>query len=279
MKRLWWRHLIGLAALVFALFPIVFLVSAAINPAGTLSSSTLIPHGASLSNFSKLLHDPTAPYLRWFANTLLICGASAVCNAGVCAAAAYAFSRLRFRGRRIGLITVLLVQMFPNFIAVVALYLMFIKIGAVTPALGVNTPWGLILIYVGGSMGVNTWLIKGYFDTIPKELDEAALVDGASHAQIFFGITLRLSAPILVVIGLYSFVTALNEILIANVFLIDNSQKTLAVGLFGLVSGEHNSVYGEFAAGSLLAGLPVVLIFLYLQRFLVSGMTKGAVKG
>ncbi|HTZ43338.1 MAG TPA: sugar ABC transporter permease [Jatrophihabitans sp.] len=278
-SAVWWRHLVGLAALVFALFPIVFLVSAALNPVGTLSTTTLLPHGASLHNFHKLLADGNNPYLRWYANTLVICGTSAVLNVLIGASGAFAFSRLRFRGRRPGLIAVLLVQMFPNFIAIVALYLVFIQIGAVFPAAGLNTSLGLILVYLGGAMGVNTWLLKGYLDTIPRELDESALIDGATHAQVFFRITLRLAAPMLVVVGLFSFVASLNEILLANVFLTDTSQKTLAIGLFGLVSGEHNTDYGEFAAGSLLAGLPVILIYLYLQKFLVNGLTAGAVKG
>lgn len=275
----WWRHLVGLVALAFALFPILFLVSAALNPVGTLSTTDLLPHGASLHNFRKLFSDTDNPYLRWYANTMVICGTSAILNVLIGASGAFAFSRLRFRGRRLGLIAVLLVQMFPNFIAIVALYLVFIQIGEVFPAAGLNTSLGLILVYLGGAMGVNTWLLKGYFDTIPRELDESALIDGASHAQVFFRITLRLAAPMLVVVGLFSFVASLNEILLANVFLTDTSQKTLAIGMFGLISGAHNTDYGEFAAGSLLAGLPVVLIYLYLQRFLVQGLTAGAVKG
>jgi arabinogalactan oligomer/maltooligosaccharide transport system permease protein len=283
-KRNWWRtvgwrHVVGILALVFALFPVLFLVSASLNPLGTLSSTELIPRHADFSNFTKLFDDPRAPYLRWYANTLLICGGSALLNVFLGACGAYAFSRFRFRGRRPGLLGVLLVQMFPNFIAVVALYLVFIKIGNVFPAIGLNTPWALILIYLGGAMGVNTWLIKGYLDTIPVEIDESARVDGASHAQIFFQITLRLAAPILAVTGLLAFIVSLNEILIANLFLTDNDQKTLAVGLFGLISNQRNTEYGEFAAGSLLAAAPVIIIFMYLQRFIVSGLTSGSVKG
>lgn len=277
--RVWWRHLVGILALVFALVPIVFLVSAALNPIGTLSSTNLLPSGIGLDNFIKLFNDPNNPYLRWYGNTMIICGVSSALNVLIGLSGAYAFSRLRFRGRRTGLISILLVQMFPNFIAVVALYLVFIQIGGVFPAAGLNTSLGLILVYLGGAMGVNTWLLKGYLDTIPKELDESALIDGAEHSQIFFRITLRLAAPMLVVVGLFSFVASLNEILLANIFLTDNNQKTLAIGLFGLVSGQHNTNYGEFAAGSLLAGLPVILIYLYLQKFLVKGLTAGAVKG
>ncbi|NUP51906.1 MAG: sugar ABC transporter permease [Catenulispora sp.] len=278
-ERLWWRHLIGLAALVFALVPILFLVSAALNPTGTLSTTSLIPKGASLHNFTKLFQDENSPYVRWYANTLVICGSSALFNALIGVSGAYAFARLRFRGRRAGLTGILLVQMFPNFISLAALYLTFINIGDVVPAAGLNTSLGLVLVYLGGAMGVNTWLLKGYLDTIPKELDESARIDGASEAQVFFRITLPLATPMLVVVGLFSFVSLLNEILLAGVFLTDTSHKTLAVGLFGMVSGNHNTDYGEFAAGSLLAGLPVVLIYLYLQKFLVKGLTAGAVKG
>lgn len=278
-KTIGWRHLVGLLALVFALFPILFLVSAAVNPEGSLSATTLIPRHVNLDNFGKLFDDSRVPYLRWYGNTLLVCGLTSALSVLLGACGAYAFSRYRFRGRRAGLMSVLIVQMFPNFIAVVALYLVFIRIGNVFPGIGINTPWALILIYLGGSMGANTWLLKGYFDSIPLEIDESARIDGAGHAQIFFRITLRLAAPILVVIAMFAFIGALNEILIANLFLTDNSQKTLGVGLFGLISGQRNANYGEFAAGSLLTALPVVLGFLYLQRFLVNDLTVGSVKG
>ena len=278
-ERLWWRHLVGLAALVFALVPIIFLVSAALNPVGTLSTTSLLPTGPSLSNFSKLFHDPNSPYVRWYVNTLVICGVSAILNVLIGVSGAYAFSRLRFRGRRAGLTGIMLVQMFPNFISLTALYLTFISIGGVLPAFGLNTSLGLILVYLGGAMGVNTWLLKGYLDTIPGELDESARIDGATETQVFFKVILPLARPMLVVVGLFSFVSFLNEILLAGVFLTDAKHKTLAVGLYGLVSGNHNTDYGEFAAGSLLAGVPVVLIYLYLQKYLVKGLTAGAVKG
>lgn len=277
--RMWWRHLIGLAALVFALVPIIFLISAALNPVGTLSTTSLIPSGASFANFTKLFNDPNSPYVRWYVNTLVICGVSAILNVLIGVSGAYAFSRLRFRGRRAGLTGIMLVQMFPNFISLTALYLTFISIGGVLPAFGLNTSLGLILVYLGGAMGVNTWLLKGYLDTIPSELDESARIDGASETQVFFKVVLPLARPMLVVVGLFSFVSFLNEILLAGVFLTDTNHKTLAVGLYGLVSGNHNTDYGEFAAGSLLAGIPVVLIYLYLQKYLVKGLTAGAVKG
>lgn len=277
MRRVWWRHAVGVATVAFALFPIVFVLSAAVNPRGTLSSTDLVPSGASAENFSRLLAD--TPFPRWFLNSLLIAGLSAAAAVFVGALAAYAFSRMRFRGRRVGLLSLLLIQMFPQFLAIVTIFLMFSTITDLWPAIGFNTPWGLMLLYLGGALGVNTWLMKGFLDTLPRELDESATMDGATHAQVFFRIILPLTAPILAVTGLLAFIGTVNEFLIANVFLTDSEAKTLAVGMYGLIAGERNSNFGVFCAGTLLTAVPTVLVFQLLQRYIVSGLTSGAVKG
>jgi arabinogalactan oligomer/maltooligosaccharide transport system permease protein len=156
---------------------------------------------------------------------------------------------------------------------------MFSTITDFWPAIGFNTWWGLILLYLGGALGVNTWLMKGFFDTVPRELDESATVDGATHPQVFFRILLPLVAPILAVTGLLAFIGTINEFLIANVFLTDAGAKTLSVGLFGLVAGERNTNFGIFCAGTLLTSIPTVLVFQLLQRYITDGLTAGAVKG
>jgi arabinogalactan oligomer/maltooligosaccharide transport system permease protein len=276
-RQVGWRHLIAWVALFFGLFPILFLFSAAINPIGTLSTAQLIPNGASLDNFSKLFD--TTEYVNWYWNTMLIALVAGALSMFISACAAYAYSRFRFRGRRLGLLGLLLIQMFPQFLAIVTLYLMFTTITDYYPRIGFNTPWSLIILYLGGALGVNTWLMKGFLDTIPKDLDESARVDGATHAQIFFGIILPLITPILAVTGLLGFIGYVNEFLIANVFLTDPESKTLAVGLFGLVAGERNNNFGVFAAGAVLAAIPTVVLFQILQRFIVGGLTTGAVKG
>ena len=277
ITRVGWRHLVGVLTVAFALFPILFVVSAAVNPLGTLSSTEIVPTGASGENFGNLFAN--TPFERWFLNSLLIAGVSAFDSVFLSALAAYAFSRMRFRGRRVGLLSLLLIQMFPQFLAIVAIFLIFATVTDLWPSIGFNTPWGLTLLYLGGALGVNTWLMKGFYDTVPKELDESATVDGASHTQIFFRILLPLVAPILAVTGLLAFIATINEFLIANVFLTDPSAKTLAVGLWGLVAGERNNNFGMFAAGSLLAAIPTVVLFQILQRFIVGGLTTGAVKG
>ncbi|SCL61689.1 sugar ABC transporter permease [Micromonospora chersina] len=272
-----WRHLVGVLAVVFSLFPILFVLSAALNPLGTLSSTELLPTGASFENFANLF-DKTA-FGHWFLNSLLIAGTASFVSIFLSALAAYAFSRMRFAGRRIGLLTLLLIQMFPQFLAIVAIFLIFTTVTDLWPVLGFNTPWGLFLLYMGGALGVNTWLMKGFFDTLPRELDESATMDGATHAQVFFRIMLPLVAPILAVTALLSFIGTINEFMIANVFLTNTESKTLAVGMFGLVAGERNNNFGMFAAGTLLTAIPTVLVFQLLQRYIVSGLTAGAVKG
>ncbi|SDY02577.1 carbohydrate ABC transporter membrane protein 2, CUT1 family [Micromonospora pattaloongensis] len=276
-SRVGWRHLVALLAVAFSLFPILFVVSAALNPVGTLSSTELVPTGASLTNFGELFS--RTAFGRWFVNSLLIAGVSAAAAVFLSALAAYAFSRMRFTGRRVGLLALLLVQMFPQFLAIVAIFLIFTTVTDLWPGIGFNTPWGLLLLYLGTALGVNTWLMKGFFDTVPRELDESATMDGATHAQIFFRIMLPLVSPILAVTGLLAFIGTINEFLIANVFLTDTGSKTLSVGMWGLVAGERNNNFGIFCAGTLLTAVPTVLVFQYLQRYIVSGLTSGAVKG
>ena len=279
LKQVGWRHLVGVLAVIFSLGPILFVVSAALNPLGTLSSSSLVPtDGVSLGNFRKLLTDTN--FGQWFLNSVVIAGTASAVAVFVSALAAYVFSRRRFRGRRTGLLSLLLIQMFPQFLAIVAIFMMFSRITDLWPGIGFNTSWGLILLYLGGALGVNTWLMKGFFDTVPRELDESATMDGAGHAQVFFRILLPLVAPVLAVTGLLAFISTINEFIFANIFLTDSSAKTLSVGLWGLVAAEQrNTNFGMFCAGTLLTAIPTVLVFQLLQRYIVEGLTSGAVKG
>ncbi|GAA5020869.1 ABC transporter permease subunit [Terrabacter aeriphilus] len=277
--RVWWKHVLGVVALMWALFPIVFLISAALNPAGTLSSAELLPKSASLNNFQTLFNDESRPFATWFRNSLVIAfvGASGQIFIGACAA--YAFSRMRFRGRRGGLLSLLLLQMFPALLTFVALYLMFARIGDIVPAFGLDTVLGLSLVYLGGAMGANVWLLKGYFDTVPRELDEAAKVDGASHARIFFTMILRLTMPILVTTFMISFIGLFSEFLLASIFLRDVNSQTVGVGLWSMSKGnEANRLFGQFAAGALLCSIPVVALYLAVQKQIVGGLTTGSVK-
>ncbi|WP_336922071.1 sugar ABC transporter permease [Aquipuribacter sp. SD81] len=273
-----WRHLVALAVLVFALFPIVFVISASFNPVGTLTASNDLFSELSTENYVALFNTPVYPFPSWFLNTMFVAVATAVLQVFVACLAAYAFSRFRFAGRRIGLLGLLLIQMFPQILAAVAIFLLVFEIGQLFPALGLGSTLGLVLVYMGGALGVSTFLIKGFFDTVPKELDEAMKVDGASHARVFFGMILPLSAPVLAVVVLLAFITTLNEFLVASIILTAPRDQTLAVGLYQLVSSQLNAQWGFFAAGSLLGAIPAVLLFLWLQKYVVSGLTAGSVK-
>jgi len=273
-----WRHAVGAVAVAFAVFPILYIVSAAFNPLGSVVSTGLIPRSFSLVHFQSLLTDPNRPFLRWFVNTLVVSAVVTVGQVFFSALAAYAFSRFRFRGRRGGLLTLLLIQLFPQFLAAVALFTMFTKIGEVVPVIGLNTLLGYSLVLMGGALG-QVWLIKGFFDSVPRELDEAAVMDGAGHAAVYFRIILPLIRPILAVTGLLAFIGIIGEFLLASIFLTGNNNKTLAVGLYGIIDADRSNNLGVFAAGALMTAIPVVLLFQYLQRYIVGGLTSGAVKG
>jgi arabinogalactan oligomer / maltooligosaccharide transport system permease protein len=282
----WWRHVVAILAVIFALFPVAYVLSASFNAVPTLADARLIPRHLSLDNFRQIFtthpSDPTAPqaqYVKWYINSIVIPGAAAILNVVLAALAAYAFSRFRFKGRRMGMLTLLLIQMFPTLLLVVALYLILYNVGDVFHFIGLNTRTGLLLIYLGGAMGVNTWLMKGFFDTIPKELDESARVDGATPAQVFWGVVMPLAAPVLAVVMLITYIFTLNEFIIASVVLETQDKYTLAVGLHQYIDGQYAKFWGPFAAGVLLAAIPPTLLFLGLQRFIVQGLTAGSVKG
>ncbi|MEJ3405449.1 sugar ABC transporter permease [Rathayibacter sp. YIM 133350] len=273
-----WRHVIGLAAVAFSIFPLLYVVSVSLSSTGTLTGSNRLFASIDVQNYVDLLSNPDLPFAKWFLNTLVIGLVTGFATVFLGALAAYAFSRMRFTGRRVGLLTLLLVQMFPQFLAVVAIFLLMVSISDVFPAIGLGTQIGLIMIYLGGALGVNTFLMYGFFNTIPTSIDEAAKIDGAGHARTFFTIVLPLVVPILAVVGLLSFIGTTSEFVIASVMLTDPDSQTLAVGLYTFVSQAQSKNWGVFAAGAVLAALPVMLLFLFLQRYIVSGMTAGSVK-
>lgn len=277
-REVGWRHVVGVIAVLWALFPISYIISASLNPLGTVVSTTVIPREISFDNFVELFNTPSIQFPRWALNTLVVCFVVTFIQIFCSALAAYAFSRFRFKGRRGGLLSLLLIQMFPQILAAVALYFLFTDIGEAIPSIGLNTLAGYTLVLLGGSLG-QVWLIKGFFDSVPRSLDEAARIDGASHVQTYFRIILPLVRPILAVSGLLVFVSVIAEFLLASIFLTSGSKKTLAVGLYGLIDADRSNNLGVFAAGAILTAIPVVILFLYLQRFIVGGITAGGVKG
>lgn len=274
-----WRHLVIWVFIVFALGPIVWIISASFDPSNTIVGQRLIPSNPSLDNYKALFTKPEYPFPLWMWNTLKISLITSFLVVAITSLAAYAFSRFKFRGRRTGLFAILLIQVFPQMLAMVAIYLLLMWIGEYIPALGLNSHLGLIMVYLGGAMGVNVWLMKGYFDTIPNSLEEAAIIDGATPFQAFTKVILPLARPILAVVFFLQFMGTYSEYILARVLLSSNDKLTLAVGLQTFISDQYAKRWGIFSAAALLGAIPMVLLFTFLQRHLVSGLTRGGVKG
>jgi arabinogalactan oligomer/maltooligosaccharide transport system permease protein len=344
LRELAWRHVIGLIFVFFALFPIIWIISASFNTVPSLSASRIIPESTTLENYRSLFDDPDLPFGRWLFNSFQIAFLVSALQMLMSAAAAYSFARLRWAGRRIGLLVILLVQMFPQFLAFVAVFLLLdtfedligggvqvpmaifgVILGAallvwgvfawrraagnheriwpgiglaagatlvilaavassydvtLLPGIGLNKA-GLIFVYLGGSIGVNTWLIKGFYDSIPMALDESARVDGASDWQIFTRIILPLARPVLAVIFIISFVFIYNEYILASFVLRDVGEFTYAIGLALFVESEVtiSSEFARLAAAAVMGGLPIVVVYVAASEYIVGGLTQGAVKG
>lgn len=275
-RELGWRHVVAIVVIIIAIVPILYVISASLNPGGTLTGSNTLFATVDGSNYTGL---SSTKFWSWVVNTLIIAVATSIGTVMMGAAAAFAFSRFRFLGRRIGLTALLIIQMFPQMLAFVAIFLLLLSLGKVLPFLGLNQVATVVAVYLGGALGVNTFLMYGFFNTVPKELDEAAKIDGATHGQIYWGIILRLVTPILAVVALLSFISTFGEFIIARVILQSEERWTLAIGLYSWVSSRLDANWGQFAAGAVISAVPVLILVLALQKYIVGGLTAGSVKG
>ncbi|MDR6224963.1 sugar ABC transporter permease [Desmospora profundinema] len=266
-------YAILMVMVVVTLFPIVWTIGASLNPGTSLFSTQLIPEKASFTQYQYLLTDPNSQYLTWYKNSLKISFYTAVFSVLLTSITAYAFSRFQFIGRRYTLMAFLVLQMFPSLMAMVAFYVLLNMVGLL------DSHWGLILIYLGGQIPFNAWLMKGYMDTIPRGLDEAARIDGANHLTVFFRIILPLCTPIIAVVFLFNFMAPMMDFLLPQIVLTSPENKTLAVGLFDMIRDRFGQNYTRFAAGSVMVALPIAAVYLALQRYFISGLTSGATKG
>jgi maltose/maltodextrin transport system permease protein len=280
-------HLFLLTLCAAVLFPFLVVLSVSLRP-GNFASGSLIPASISLEHWRYVLGLPTPgpdgtmiqpdlPVLRWLWNSVKVALWSGVVTLALSTTAAFSLARLKFAGRKQLLTGLMLMQMFPAVLALVALYAIFDRLGAAFPAIGLNTHWALVLAYSGGIAG-HVWTLKGYYDTLPQEIEEAARVDGASTWQTFRRVLLPMALPILVVVFLLAFIGAIIEYPVASVLLTQQDLLTLAVGS-KLFVHEHNFRWGDFAAAALLSGLPITVVFLLAQRWMISGLAAGGVKG
>jgi len=280
LRVLAWRHAIALFAIAFALFPLVWMASASFDQLGKINTQSLIPQYRGLDNYRLLWENPDQPYWRWMRNSVMISSINAILQLAIGATAAYALSRFRYRGRKTTLMTILIIQMFPQLLAVSAFYVILADLRESIPFMDFGSPVALLVIFAGGALGINAWMLKGFFDSIPSEIDESAKIDGASHGQIYVRIILPLALPMLSVVALLSFIGTMNEFLLTSVILGGNQDSiTLAVGMRQFIETDFQENWGAFAAGALIATLPVMILFIWLQKFVVSGLTAGSLKG
>jgi maltose/maltodextrin transport system permease protein len=273
--------------LAITLFPLLAVVSISLRP-GNFATGSLIPTQISFEHWQLALGipfvapdgtvtQPPFPVLRWLGNSIKIALISSLLIVTISTTAAYAFARLQFRYKETILGSMLLLQMFPAVLALVAIYAIFEFIGTYLPAFGIETHGAVILAYIGG-IAMHIWTIRGYFETIPMEIEENAKVDGATHWQAFRYVLLPMAVPILMVVFILAFIGTIVEYPVASILVREEQNLTLAVGSKYFLQ-EQRYLWGDFAAAAVLAGLPITLVFLFAQRWIVSGLTAGGVKG
>lgn len=256
---------------LLVLYPIIYVICAAFSPGDSISSLPIIPFstGVTFEHFSFLFSDTN--YLIWFKNTFIISASTSLCTLVVCSLGAYAFSRFKFTGRNPLLLSFLILQVFPSFVGMIAIYVILWRFG------GLDTLWGMVLVYTAGNIPYNTWLVKNYMDALPKSLDEAARIDGASSSKVFRKIIFPLTRPILTFLAITSFAGPWMDYIFPKMILRSSDKQTLALGLYSFVT-DKKADYTTFAAGAVLVAIPFIVFFMLGQKMMVQSLASAAVK-
>ena len=264
-------HLELIAVALFVIVPIFWIIISSFNKGNGLASATLIPKELTLDNYKNLFLNTN--YAKWFKNSFVIAVLNVVISVALIMLTAWIMSRFQFKGRKTGLMTILIISMFPTFLSMTAIYTLFWNFGLL------NKPYALVIIYASGAIPYNVWLVKGYLDGIPKDIDEAAYIDGSTYFHTFTRIILPLSKPIITYCAVSQFMSPWMDYILPNLLLSSDENKTLAVGLFSMISGKENSNFTMFAGGAVLIAVPITILFMFFQKYLVQGISAGANKG
>jgi arabinogalactan oligomer/maltooligosaccharide transport system permease protein len=256
---------------LIVIIPVIWIVMSSFNVGSGIMTSSLLPKKMTFENYVDLIKD--TDYLIWFKNSLSIATLNALLSVILIMITAWVVSRFKFKGRKTGLMTMLILSMFPSFLSMTAIYTLFMIFGLS------KTPLSLVLVYSAGAIPYNTWLVKGYLDGIPMALDEAAYMDGSSKINTFLKIILPMSKPIIVYCAVSQFMMPWMDYILPNLIYTGEKSRTLAVGLYRMISGDDTAHYAQFAAGAVLIAVPITILYLLFQKYLVEGIAAGANKG
>jgi arabinogalactan oligomer/maltooligosaccharide transport system permease protein len=273
-----WRYLLAAFLIAFTLIPVIWVVSTSFNQAQSLSSARLIPRNPTISNYVTLLTRPSLDFKRRMLNSLKVSLIAVSAVVVLTCRAAYALSRFRFKAKKAVMMAIMLINVFPGILALIALFTMFQQLGDFIPALGLNTHGALIVVYISGSMSINTLMVKGYIDTIPREIDESCVVEGASYWQTFWRVIFPMIRPIVITVLILAFMAIYGDFIIANLILKGNEELTVMVGIFRFTQQRMNTDWGLVTSATLLAAMPTVLLFYFSQKYIIAGLTSKAVK-
>ncbi|GMO24270.1 MAG: sugar ABC transporter permease [Termitinemataceae bacterium] len=272
-KRIFTASLIYIeliAVAIIVLYPLLWVIGSSINPLNGINRGTMIPENPTFANYIRLFEK--TKFTSWYLNTLYVAVLTTIFSMVLHTITAYSFARFKFRGRKAGLLLVMVLQMFPSFLGLTALYMVALNFHML------NNLNMLVIIYVAGGIPGNIWLVRGYMLNIPRSLDEAAYLDGASKTQVFLKIILPLSMPIVFFIAVTAFMGPWMDYMLPRYLININEKRTLAIGLFDLVT-RSDSDFTAFCAGSVLVAVPITIMYMIFQRFLLEGLTAGANKG
>jgi ABC-type maltose transport system permease subunit len=272
------KYLIALVLIVFAVLPFFWVVATSFNAARSLLGATLIPSVLTTNNYRDLLGNPNLSFGKWMMNSFKVSSISVCIIVLLTCLSAYALSRFHFAGKRTVMTAIMILNIFPGILAMVAIFVMMQQFGNYIPLIGLNTHGGLICVYVAGSMSINVLMVKSYVDSISVELDESALLEGATHWQVFWRIVFPVIKPMVITVAILAFMATYGDFIIANLLLKGNDKVTVMVGIYQFTQQRFDTNWGIVTAGTILAAIPAVVLFFISQKYIIGGLTLGATK-
>lgn len=273
------KYIIAVVLIFFAVLPTFWIIATSFNKAQSLLGADIIPKALTFNNYKDLLTSKTLDFSQWMLNSLKVTSISVILIVAITCLTAYALSRFRFKGKKGVMMGIMIMNIFPGILAMIAIYTMLQQFGIYIPGLGLNTHGGLICIYVAGSMSINVLMVKSYIDSIAHELDESALIEGASYWQIFWKIIFPVIRPMVITIAILAFMSTYGDFVIANLLLKGNDKVTVMVGIYQFTQQRFDTNWGIVTAGTTIAAIPAVVLFFCTQKYILNGLTAGAVKG